>query len=228
MYRTLFGICAVSLLLSTVFAFVKQVGVITLQPMSINLEYKPSTIPFFLLCAINILIPFAFIACVTAFSTSQNKRKKGVLYLLGFYGSMLATLAFTEFLKFMILKQRPDFLNRKQLIVEARRSFPSGDSAAGFCFLLPTLFILAVEHYNILVKLIALMVLVAWGIVIAYFRIKNHKHDVTDVCMGMNAGIMPSILVLYVLNNKLKLLQENREDSEKHSESGEKKESDEK
>ncbi|OQS55035.1 hypothetical protein EHP00_2184 [Ecytonucleospora hepatopenaei] len=218
MYIELLIISTCSLGLSILFAFLPQAELITIKPVTTDLKYKPSTIPFWALALIDITIPLLVIFVVFIHQRHENKWSFIKLSLLFLYSSMLMTLFITEFLKFLVCKQRPDYNDRQQLILKAKaenkhlnawylkkessRSFPSGDTSASFCYLLPVPYLLSKEKIHKFIVILSFVILVAWGSTIGYLRVYNNKHDISDIGWGIDVGILSSIIVTYIFSIK--------------------------
>ena len=220
MFKTLSVISFVSIIILTVMFFVKQAGVIKIEQIQTNLEYKGTTISFWLICLIDFLIPLVFLLPVFTYRP-QYLMLKNALYLLGAYTSLLLSLALSETLKFFVYKERPNYLSRmaevvllennnqiseaKHMKADSTKSFPSGHTSSIFSLVLVIPYVYSREGLNVLFTLGSFIVLIVSSGLVAFSRINDHDHDLADIGWGIDVGILCSVIVLYILEMKVRV-----------------------
>jgi membrane-associated phospholipid phosphatase len=125
-----------------------------------------------------------------------------------FYKSLVYTYTLTEFVKNWTYRQRPDSSDSK--------SFFSGHSSTSFAA--ASFLFLEVNDYlnekipertlsKFAAKFASFSVLYGWASFVAYSRLKDNKHYLSDVLIGALAGTLVSNLVYYsYITNKNKAL----------------------
>lgn len=157
---------------------------------SLQYPHSPSTVPSWALVLISLGLPLA----IMGIRRDWSWMRKTVFYI-GLV-EVVVTL-----LKVMVGRHRPHFLSlcgpvqgyallcpEEHLVLEARKSFPSGHSSMSFAGMT----ILVLYIYPHLSKQWKWMSLVPWciSLYIANSRLLDHHHHVEDVVVGALLGIL--------------------------------------
>lgn len=186
------------------------------RPFSISdrsiskLHLRHETITFVEITAISVVIPLMLMFVTLRINPIEKVYE--VYFYLSFLLACLVTSSIVENMKNMIGRLRPDFLSRcsptggkctgnPRLIIEGRKSFPSGHTsiaACGFIFLmlfvskefrLPRLRAKINQVFVFLLYFAFLMVPIAVGV----SRVMDSKHFISDVIGGGVIGALVGI-----------------------------------
>ncbi|AFN83948.1 membrane associated phosphatidic acid [Encephalitozoon romaleae SJ-2008] len=183
----------------------------SISDRSISKPYlRHETITFAEITAVSVVIPLVLMFVILRINTIE--RVYEVYFYLSFLLACLITSSIVENMKNIIGRLRPDFLSRcspaggkctgnPRVILEGRRSFPSGHTsiaACGFIFLmlfaskefgLPRLRAKMNQVFVFLLYLAFLMVPIAVGA----SRVMDSKHFISDVVGGGVIGVLVGV-----------------------------------
>ncbi|WEL39716.1 phosphatidic acid phosphatase [Encephalitozoon hellem] len=178
---------------------------------SISRPYvRHETITFTEITVVSVVIPLIFMFGTLRINTIENTCE--AYFYLSFIIACLATSAIVENMKNMVGRLRPDFLSRcspvggkctgsPKLILEGRRSFPSGHTSIAACsFIFLVLFAskesklprIRAKLNQVFVFLLYFTLLVV-PVAVGASRVMDNKHFVSDVIGGGIIGALVGI-----------------------------------
>lgn len=213
MYKTFLLLNLVCLIIITLTFFIEDINYFKLLPKNISESYTEDTISFVVLGIIVFCWPFIIIIHKYIENFKQYKysnNQKIILFLFMFYTSILLSISFSESLKTVIYKERPDFQLRNALDAHIKKdginSFPSGHSAISMSLFFPTMYYLKKQYNSTILMILGGIISGLFGFSVMYSRIYDNKHDIIDVTAGFILGIICSFIAICITTSKLKLI----------------------
>ncbi|EED44161.1 hypothetical protein EBI_27172 [Enterocytozoon bieneusi H348] len=211
MYKSFLLLDSICLSVITLTLFIEDINYFKLSQKNISESYTEDTISFGILGIIAFCWPLVITIHKYIKNFKQHKynnNRKIILFLFMFYTSLLLTISFSESLKIIIYKERPDFQLRNALDVNIKKdglkSFPSGHSAVSTSLFFPTMYYLKNQYNSIILMILGGIVSGIFSLAIMYSRIYDNKHDIIDVTAGFILGIICSFIAIYIAACKLK------------------------
>jgi undecaprenyl-diphosphatase len=131
---------------------------------------------------------FLILMGLIIFLTLKNRKLAWIIIIL-----LISECILNWTLKQIFKRERP---NIKRLVNEKGYSFPSGHTTSATCFYGFIIFLISISSFNILLKLLFIILLISFIISIGYSRIYLGVHYFSDVVGGLLFG--SSYLIIYV------------------------------
>lgn len=176
-------------------------------------KHKPkNTLSIYFVTFFSSCIPIlCFFYC---FQKTSIPLENVMLFCVVFLTCNVTVVALVENIKNLVGRLRPDFLDRckpiikickgnKKIILDGRKSFPSGHSATcgcGFIFLILFInsqFVKSINNFNLNIPLIKVLLNVCFLIIPIYVgttRYLDHRHFITDIIAGNILGGLVSLI----------------------------------
>lgn len=226
MYKFLSATLILSVALGCLFFFIKQSKAFTIEAATTSGVYKPPIISGYLVTIVQIGLMLSFICVIMRYKNYTMKKQRICLYILTILTAPLVSFEISQFLQFLIVKQKPDFISRLNKVEElekknrnfsawcakkvVNRSFPSVSTTIAFSNILPFAYILLNEQLPKWAVFLSVCAFLIWGSVIAYIQVGYNRNDMADIGYGIDIGLMSSLLVLYFLRKELDDLEADR------------------
>jgi len=146
-------------------------------------------------------------------------------YLYGFIVFLAVLTAISNFLKILLLKERPDFYARcspdkdgrcmgpARLVIEGYKSFPSGHTLACFGMSFYVLFFMIQNSIHFLILFPIFSAITVFSIFVAVTRVKDYKHSPFDVMLTCLITIALSGLFLGQLRKRFENIESGEEEN---------------
>jgi diacylglycerol diphosphate phosphatase/phosphatidate phosphatase len=211
------------LLVALIISTVILAGSIHSNPRThqVNIDYpgykkppKKDTVSMTLCSFIFVVCPFSFFIAYGFISSVSTERKNTIF--LALITVFILNLAFTELIKRIVSRPRPDYVSRclpdtkgkctgnPKLIHKGLMSFPSGHTSLSTSATSSFIYLAYLIQLNVILALILSVILSTISFLVAVSRVMDHKHHLSDVISGGVLGILVGIAVIHFSRSSLK------------------------